>query len=54
MRNLNTIGAKRDSGGFLNYAPDGDVNLQGKVTSEAKKIFGRDETWIEQDPNLLQ
>lgn len=42
--------AKRESGGFPNYAPDGYINVEGKVTGEAKKLTGRHETWIEQDP----
>jgi hypothetical protein len=42
--------AKRDKGGYPNYAPDGYVNRQGKVTGEAKRLSGRHETWIEQDP----
>ncbi|MDK3159372.1 recombinase family protein [Kamptonema cortianum] len=41
---------KRDTGGFPNLAPDGYVNMQGKVTSEAKRQTGRIAAWIEQDP----
>lgn len=42
--------AKRASGGYPNYAPDGYINVEGKVVGEAKKLSGRHETWIEQDP----
>lgn len=42
--------AKRATGGFPNYAPDGYINVEGKVSGEAKKLTGRHETWIEQDP----
>lgn len=41
--------AKRATGGFPNYAPDGYINVEGKLTGEAKKLTGRHETWIEQD-----
>ena len=41
---------KRASGGYPNYAPDGYINVENKVIGEAKKISGRHETWIEQDP----
>ena len=41
---------KRANGGYPNYAPDGYINVEGKVVGEAKKISGRHETWIEQDP----
>ncbi|MEP6987784.1 MAG: recombinase family protein, partial [Chloroflexota bacterium] len=41
---------KRASGGYPNYAPDGYINVSGKVIGEAQKIIGRHETWIEQDP----
>ena len=43
--------AKRAGGGYPNYAPDGYINVEGKVTGEAKKLSGRHETWIEQDPD---
>ena len=42
--------AKRDRGGYPNYAPDGYVNVASKVTGEAKRQLGRHEHWIEQDP----
>ncbi len=42
--------AKRAKGGYPNYAPDGYVNVEGKVVGEAKKLNGRCETWIELDP----
>ena len=42
--------SKRASGGYPNYAPDGYINIEGEVTGAAKKISGRHETWIEQDP----
>jgi len=41
---------KRANGGYPNYAPDGYINVEGKVVGEAKKISGRHESWIEQDP----
>jgi site-specific DNA recombinase len=41
--------AKRDQGGYTNYAPDGYVNRQGKTSGEAKRMSGRHEAWIEQD-----
>jgi site-specific DNA recombinase len=41
---------KRASGGYPNYAPDGYINVSGKVLGEAQKLIGRHETWIEQDP----
>ncbi|MBZ0303440.1 MAG: recombinase family protein [Anaerolineae bacterium] len=41
--------AKRDRGGYPNYAPDGYVNVASKVTGEAKRQLGRHEHWIEQD-----
>jgi site-specific DNA recombinase len=42
--------AKRETGGWTNLAPDGYVNMQGKVMGEARKLSGRHESWIEQDP----
>jgi DNA invertase Pin-like site-specific DNA recombinase len=42
--------AKRETGGFPNFAPDGYVNVQVKVTGDAKKLTGRHVHWIEQDP----
>ena len=42
--------AKRDSGGHHGRAPDGYLNRTGQVAGEAKKIAGRYESWIEQDP----
>jgi DNA invertase Pin-like site-specific DNA recombinase len=42
--------AKRETGGWTNLAPDGYVNMQGKVTGDAKRLNGRIEAWIEQDP----
>lgn len=42
--------AKRQAGGFFNRAPDGYINVQGQTTGEAKKLYGRHETWIEPDP----
>jgi DNA invertase Pin-like site-specific DNA recombinase len=50
IRVIGGLRAKRESGGFPNYAPDGYVNVTGKVIGEAKKFSGRHETWIEQDP----
>ena len=42
--------AKRDNGGYHGKAPDGYVNVSGQVTGAAKKLNGRHEHWIEQDP----
>lgn len=42
--------AKREAGGFPNFAPDGYVNVNAKVTGDAKKLSGRHEHWIELDP----
>lgn len=42
--------AKRQSGGFCGVAPDGYRNVEDKVLGEAKKLQGRHNHWIEQDP----
>ena len=44
------VKAKRDNGGYHGKAPDGYVNVSGQVTGAAKKLNGRHEHWIEQDP----
>lgn len=42
--------AKRESGGFCGVAPDGYRNVEDKVIGEAKRLQGRLNHWIEQDP----
>lgn len=42
--------AKRHRGGYHGKAPDGYVNVSGQTVGDAKKINGRYEHWIEQDP----
>ena len=42
--------AKRQSGGFCGVAPDGYRNVEDKVIGEAKKLQGRHNHHIEQDP----
>ncbi|MDX2137285.1 MAG: recombinase family protein [Chloroflexota bacterium] len=42
--------AKRESGGFYSVAPDGYRNVEDKVLGEAKRLHGRHNHWIEQDP----
>ncbi|MCB9451429.1 MAG: recombinase family protein [Anaerolineaceae bacterium] len=53
IRVVGGLQAKRANGGYSNYAPDGYINVEGKVVGEAKKISGRRETWIEQDPERV-
>jgi DNA invertase Pin-like site-specific DNA recombinase len=42
--------AKREAGGFCGVAPDGYQNITTKTTVAVKKLQGRHERWIEQDP----
>src|SRR5688572_28772514 len=44
------VRAKLESGGYYGVAPDGYVNVTGTTTGEAKRLNGRFEHWIEQDP----
>ena len=44
------VKAKRDSGGYHGYAPDGYVNRNGSTSGEAKRLNGRYDHWIELDP----
>ena len=50
MRVTGGVKAKRDRGGYHGKAPDGYVNVSGQTVGDAKKINGRYEHWIEQDP----
>lgn len=43
--------AKRETGGFCGVAPDGYLNVATKTTVAVKKLQGRHEHWIEQDPD---
>ncbi len=42
--------AKRRSGGYANYAPDGYINVTGRTDEEKKHDLGRFDKWIEPDP----
>ncbi len=42
--------AKRQSGGFCGVAPDGYRNAEEKVMGDIKRLQGRHNHWIEQDP----
>ena len=42
--------AKRQSGGFCGVAPDGYRNAEEKVIGDIKRLQGRHNHWIEQDP----
>ncbi len=42
--------AKRKSGGFISYAPDGYRNVTARTDSEKRSDLGRWDKWIEQDP----
>lgn len=42
--------AKRHSGGFCGVAPDGYRNVEDRVIGDVKKLQGRHNTRIEQDP----
>jgi DNA invertase Pin-like site-specific DNA recombinase len=42
--------AKRQSGGFCGIAPDGYRNAEEKVIGDVKRLQGRHNHWIEQDP----
>jgi site-specific DNA recombinase len=47
------VRAKLESGGYSGIAPDGYINARGVTSGEAKKLNGRYEHWIEQDPERL-
>jgi DNA invertase Pin-like site-specific DNA recombinase len=47
------VRAKLESGGYHGVAPDGYINVSGTTTGEAKKLNGRFEHWIEQDPERV-
>ncbi|PJF25887.1 MAG: hypothetical protein CUN53_10510, partial [Phototrophicales bacterium] len=42
--------AKRKSGGYISYAPDGYRNVTVRTDSEKRADLGRWDKWIEQDP----
>jgi DNA invertase Pin-like site-specific DNA recombinase len=42
--------AKRQSGGYINRAPDGYKNVMGQTDLDKKKDLGRFHRWIELDP----
>ena len=47
------VRAKLESGGYSGIAPDGYINVRGATSGEAKKLNGRYEHWIEQDPERM-
>ena len=47
------VRAKLESGGYHGLAPDGYLNVSGTTSGEAKKLNGRFEHWIEQDPERV-
>lgn len=42
--------AKRKSGGYISYAPDGYRNVTARTDCEKRSDLGRWDKWIEQDP----
>lgn len=50
MRVQGGVKANRARGGYHGKAPDGYRNVSGQVNGHAKKLMGRNEHWIEPDP----
>ncbi len=42
--------AKRKSGGYISYAPDGYTNVTARTDSKRRTDLGRWDKWIERDP----
>ena len=42
--------AKRKSGGYISYAPDGYTNVTARTDSQKRTDLGRWDKWIERDP----